>query len=272
MLNTTIVSCYYLLPNNKKRSIPSYMTWISNFLRFCDTPIVMFSDGEIADSLDNLRKSISPIHAKNWILIRRPLEQLHFSSPKYMEYFTNLESKTPRGITADVVKLWMNKIFFLQEISTQNPFNTSSFLWCDAGCWRDERIASQYAPGWPRKHPSALTLTWINDSLRDVKKLKCPGSLEDCVKVYSPLILNKASIAGGIFGGSYDCIDSLVSVFPNVLQILMDAKIYVDGDQEILAFSALWLESQGIFVDFYDKFREPMPEGTDDWFLFQTIL
>ena len=263
---TTIVSCYYLLPNNKKRSIESYITWISNFLTHCDTPIVMFSDGPIADEMDRIRKAKFP---NNWLLIRRPLDQLHFSSPEYMSYFAALETHAPRGITADVVKIWMNKTMFLNEVTTKNPFNTNSFLWCDAGCWRNPSVAAKYAPGWPRNPPSALSMTWI-DSLAEVRAITGqPKSLEECVKRYS-LVHGRPSVAGAIFGGSANSLQALADVFPKVLDILMKSKIYVDGDQEILAFSAIWLQ-QIIPVDLYDKFRH-MPEGTDEWFLFQTIL
>jgi hypothetical protein len=264
----TIVSCYYLIPNNKKRSIPDYMTWITNFLTFCDTPIVMFSDGPIADEMDRIRHATFP---SKWLLIRRPLDQLHFSSPEHMTYFAALETHAPRGITADVVKIWMNKTMFLNEVTTKNPFNTNSFLWCDAGCWRNASLASRYAPGWPRNPPSALSMTWV-DTLAEVRAITRqgrPASLEDCVKRYS-LVHGKPSVAGAIFGGSAEALQALADVFPKILDILMKSKIYVDGDQEILAFSAIWLE-QLIPVDLYDKFRH-MPEGTDEWFLFQTIL
>jgi hypothetical protein len=261
---TTIVSCYYLLPNNKKRSIESYITWISNFLTHCDTPIVMFSDGPIADEMDRIRHAKFP---NKWLLIRRPLDQLKFSSPEYMSYFAALETHAPRGITADVVKIWMNKTMFLNEVTTKNPFNTNSFLWCDAGCWRNPSVAAKYAPGWPRKNVEALTMTWI-DSLVEIQQMRIPASLEECVKGYS--IIGKPSVAGGIFGGSANSLQALADVFPKVLDILMKSKMYVDGDQEILAFSAIWLQ-QIIPVDFYYKVRY-MPEGTDEWFLFQTIL
>ena len=240
------------------------MSWISNFLTHCDTPIVMFSDGPIADEMDRIRNATFPT---KWLLIRRPLDQLKFSSPEYMSYFAALETHAPRGITADVVKIWMNKTMFLNEVTTQNPFNTNSFLWCDAGCWRNPRLAAKYAPGWPRKNVEALTMTWI-DSLAEIQQRIIPATLEECVKGYS--IIGKPSVAGGIFGGSAKSLQSLADVFPKVLDILMNAKMYVDGDQEILAFSAIWLQ-QIMPVEFYDKFRH-MPEETDEWFLFQTIL
>lgn len=261
---TTIVSCYYLLPNNKKRSIESYMFWIFNFLTHCDTPIVMFSDGPIADEMDRIRNATFPT---KWLLIRRPLEQLKFSSPEYMSYFNKVSTITP----PDVFKIWVNKAFLTKEIAEQNPFNTSSFLWCDAGCWRDMRITTMYGPGWPRKQVSALTMTWIDNSLRDIRKIICPVSLEDCVKEYSSAIVNKPSVAGAIFGGSFECIQTLCDVFSKVLEICIKENIPIGTDQEILAFSAIWLQ-QIIPVAFYDKYTQPVPEGTDEWFLFQTIL
>ena len=248
------------------------MVWISNFLTFCDAPIVMFSDGEIADAMDTMRKNIFP-HAKNWLLIRRPLDQLQYSSQEYMDYFTNIEKTRPMGITADVLKIWMNKIVFVNEVAEQNPFNTNSFLWCDAGCWRNQGIARQYGPGWPRNPPLSLTMTFMDNSLREIRKLAEPTlTLEECVKRYSPAIFNQASMAGAIFGGSLECIKALHDVFPKVLQFLMESNVFHVIDQEIFALSALWLESQGIPVDFYDKYRQPVPERTDEWFLFQTVL
>jgi len=271
-MSHTIVSCYYLLPNNKKRSIPEYMLWISNLLTFCDTPIVMFSDGEIADAMDNMRKTAFP-ESNNWLLIRRPLHQLKFNSAEHLEYFEQvIQNMKSVGITSDVFRIWANKAFLTQEIAQQNPFNTNSFLWCDAGCWRNEGIAANYGPGWPRKEISALTFSWLNDSLQNMRKIKCPELLSDCVKVYSPGILHTPSIAGAIFGGSLESIQHLCQVFVLVLDICITEKIYLDTDQEILAFSALWLESQGLPVAFYDKYSQPLPDGTDEWFLFQTIL
>lgn len=270
-MSHTIVSCYYLLPNNKKRSIPDYMVWISNFLTFCNSPIVMFSDGEIADAMDTLRKTAFP-DSNNWLLIRRPLDKLSFNSPEHLEYFNQVARNEEHvGITADVFRIWANKAFLTEEISAKNPFNTSSFVWCDAGCWRNEKIAQQYGPGWPRKQLSALSITWMDDSLRHVRKIPCPDTLEECVKVYSPVILNTSSMAGAIFGGSHECIKTLCYVFVKVLDICIKENIYVGTDQQIFAFSALWLESR-MPVDFYDKYRQPVPEGTDEWFLFQTIL
>jgi hypothetical protein len=247
------------------------MVWISNFLTFCDSPIVMFSDGEIADTMDKLRKTAFP-QDKNWLLIRRPLDQLAFSSPEYLNYFNESVKLLRLGITADVFKIWANKAFLTREVAEQNPFNTNSFLWCDAGCWRNTSIARAYGPGWPRNPPLSLTMVWMYDSLQNARKIKCPELLTDCVKVYSPLLIHTPSLAGAIFGGSRESIQTLCHLFVIVLDICIEEKIYLHTDQEILAFSALWLESQGLPVAFYDKHTQPVPEGTDEWFLFQTVL
>jgi hypothetical protein len=111
----------------------------------------------------------------------------------------------------------------------------------------------------------------MDDTLSEVSKIRCPSTLEDCVKEYSPAIIGKASVAGAIFGGSFECIRGLCDIFTRVLDICIKEKIIVGTDQEILAFSALWLKSK-MPVDFYDKHRQALPEGTDEWFLFQTIL
>jgi hypothetical protein len=268
---TTIVSSYYLLPNNTKRSIESYMAWISNFLMFCDSPIVMFSDGEIADSMERFRKNVSETHSRRWKLIRRPLSQLYCGSEGELSYFKQLAEG--RTITPDVIRIWMNKGFLLEEVAKENPFSTESFLWCDAGSWRIPEYAARYGPGWPRKQISSLTMSWVNDSLHKIRaKGKAPTDLNDFIDFYLPLISYKPSVAGGIFGGNLQIISKYTEIFKKILNIHVARSLVVDGDQELCCIAALWLEVHGESVDAYDEYRQPLPHGTDNWFIFQGIL
>jgi hypothetical protein len=266
---TTIVSSYYLLPGNKKRPIESYMAWISIFLRYCDSPIVMFSDGEIADSMDTFRRNLSEKHSKGWKLVRRPLSELYCGSEGELSYFKKMaEGNT---FTSDVVRIWMNKGFLLKEVTEDNPFSTESFIWCDAGCWRNPEFAARYGPGWPRKI-SSLTMSWLDDSLQKIRNMgKAPVDLNDFIDFYRPMIMYKPSVAGGIFGGNRDIIAKFTEIFKKILDIHVERSLPLDGDQELCCIAALWLEARGHPVDAYDGCM-PLPPGTDNWFMFQSVL
>lgn len=255
---TTIVSCYYLLPNNKKRSIEEYMHWISNFLTHCTSPIVMFSDGPIADQMDAFRKA-----GGKWLLIRTPLQDLHFGSEAELAYMSHRAKETP--VTPDVMRIWMNKSHLLSKVAKTNPFNTDSFIWCDAGCWRNPQFAKTYAPGWPKSPPKALTSAWLG-----IRPTPNKENFEEFVTNYIPELLRPA-FTGAIFGGDKEAVTKFTEIFTRVFEICRSRNIPIVGDQEICGVTVLWMESQGMPTKFYDE-STPLPPGTDNWFMLQSLL
>jgi hypothetical protein len=258
---TTIVSCYYLLPNNKKRSVHQYMNWIATFLNHCTSPIVMFSDGPIADQMDAFRKARG-----NWLLVRTPLADLHFGSDEELAYMAHRANYTP--VTPDVMRIWMNKSHLLSKVAKANPFNTDSFIWCDAGCWRDENFAKVYAPGWPKSPPKALTSSWIVN-MEDIRLPKPNTDFEEFVTNYIPHLLRPA-FTGAIFGGDREAVINFKEIFTKVFEICRARVIPIVGDQEICGVTVLWMESQGMPTKFYDETN--LPPGTDNWFMLQSLL
>jgi len=261
---TTIVSCYYLLPNNKKRSIESYMNWISIFLTHCTSPIVMFSDGPIADQMDAFRKTCPD----KWLLVRTPLNDLHFGSQAELQYMEDRSRGRP--ITPDVMRIWMNKSHLLSQVAKTNPFNTESFIWCDAGCWRDPEFAKVYAPGWPRAPPKALTCSWLG-TMEDFRTLDNKNStFEEFVDYYMGQLVNKPSFTGGIFGGDKEAIRNFTEIFTKIFDICRSRGIPIDGDQELCGTAVLWMEYKGMPTKFYED--KNLPPGTDNWFALQSLL
>jgi hypothetical protein len=261
----TIVSCYYLLPNNKKRSIEEYMYWISTFLTHCTSPIVMFSDGPIADQMDSFRKA----RGLPWLLVRTPINHLYFGSEAELAYME--ERARGRTITPEVIRIWLNKSHLLSKVAKLNPFNTDSFVWCDAGCWRDENFAKVYAPGWPKSPPKALTSSWIG-KMEDIRSNTpdTQSTLEEFVAHYMPLLLNRPAFTGAIFGGNTEAITNFKEIFTKIFEICRSQNIPIDGDQEICGITSLWMESKGMLTKFYDE--TSLIPGTDNWFMLQSLL
>ena len=260
---TTIVSCYYLLPNNKKRSVDQYMNWISTFLTHCTSPIVMFSDGAIAEEMDVFRKA----RGLRWLLVRTPIADLHFGSEAELQYFNNREKDTP--VTADVLRIWMNKSHLMSKVAKANPFNTESFIWCDAGCWRDPTFAKAYAPGWPRSPPKALTSSWLI-RLQDVEHISKSQTFEEFVDDYMGYLLNRPAFTGAIFGGNKEAVTNFTEIFTKIFEICRAKNTSIVTDQEICGVTVLWMESQGMPTKFYDETN--LPPGTDNWFMLQSLL
>ena len=261
---TTIVSCYYLLPNNKKRSIEEYMHWISNFLTHCSSPIVMFSDGPIADQMDAFRKA----RGLPWLLVRTPLQDLHFGSEAELQYMDH--RARGRTITPDVIRIWMNKSHLMSRVTKINPFNTDSFIWCDAGCWRNEPFAKLYAPGWPKSPPKALTSSWLI-SVQGLKNVGITTPIfEEFVSHYMSCLLDRPAFTGAIFGGNKEAISNFTEIFTKVFEICRARNIPIDGDQELCGVTVLWMEAKGMPVAFYED--KDLPPGTDNWFMLQSLL
>jgi hypothetical protein len=227
----------------------------------------MFSDGPIADEMDAFRK----IRPDKWLLVRTPMNELHFGSQAELQYME--ERSSGRPITPDVMRIWMNKSHLLSKVAKVNPFNTESFIWCDAGCWRDEIFARAYAPGWPRAAPKALTCSWLG-TMKEFRTLditnKTP-TFEEFVVYYMGQLVNKPSFTGAIFGGDKEAVTNFTEIFTKIFEICRSHGIPIDGDQELCGVTVLWMESQGMPTKIFDE-STPLPPGTDNWFMLQSLL
>ena len=264
---TTIVSCYYALHNNKKRSLESYQAWISTFLQACTNPIVMFSDGPVADSLDAYRKSISPEHAKRWLLIRRPYESLPFTHSDWASYWqTMLEQNTCRSVyQTEIFILYANKTKFLKEVILLNPFQTPTFYWCDAGCWRHPDFALREGPGWPHSpSPTRLQLSWVSNLDACRRAAEPLHSLEEFME-HLP-VRNQVTVGGAMFGGPAQACLAFCDTVSLLFDLYRKHQKYGSDDQCILATAGLFLERAQLVDNIPPSIPPP---GGDEWFALQ---
>ena len=270
MSTATIVSCFYDMPTNKKHTIDSYIQWISIFLQYCDTPIVMFSDGEVATYMDTYRKSISPRHAANWKLIRRPLHALAFHWPEFWK--ETIESDTRRTTyTADICMIWANKSQFLEEVANSNPFQSSHFYWCDAGCWRNRAFAERYAPNWPSKLDDPIQLTWVEnlDRFQNIYRSLSPCTIDSIFTIETQKCV---TLGGAIFGGSKESVLLYSDCIRKSYELYRTKKLFAADDQAVMASAAFLM--QHLYGDHTVKHcsSSDYPILGDRWFLFQYLL
>jgi hypothetical protein len=270
LMSATIVSCFYFIEDNRKHNIQEYLNWITIFLKYCDRPIVMFTDGLIADKIDVMRKMYFPNYVSNWILIRRPISKLEFSWPEYWK--NNHKQDTRNNIqTPDMYRIWANKSQLVEEVAKMNPFNTSHFFWCDAGCWRNEEFAKKYAPGWPSKLEDPLQITWAENfeqfysEYNNIKQV----TIADILKIK---LQNMPTVAGGIFGGSQVSVIRFAECIRNTYKLYGDFELFAGDDQAVMASASF------IMQHIYGKFAVNHYNSTkyhisgDRWFFFQYYL
>lgn len=264
---TTVVSCYYALPNNKKRSLEHYQLWISTFLQVCINPLVIFSDGQVADALDAYRRALSPEHAKRWLILRRPYNTLPFTQSDWTPYWqTMLDQNTFRHVyQTEIFVLYANKTKFLKEIVMMNPFTTTHFYWCDAGCWRNPEFAIREGPGWPHAPSSTkLQLAWVSNLDTCRRAAEPLITLEEFIE-YLP-VRNQVTVGGAMFGGPIQACLAFCDTVSNIFDLYRKHEKYGVDDQCVLATAALYLERADLVENIPPSIPPP---GGDEWFALQ---
>ena len=231
-MSATIISCFYFVKDNRKHNIQEYLNWISIFLRYCDRPIVMFTDSYVADIIDNMRKTYFPNYTANWMLIHRPIDQLEFNWPEYWK--KNHERDIRSNIqNSDMYRIWANKSQLVEEVAKINPFNTSHFFWCDAGCWRDEEFAKRYAPQWPSKLENGLHVAWVENFEKLYQEY---NNIEDLTieKIIKIKVQHTPTIGGGIFGGSKESVIRFARCIRDAYKLYGEFGLFAGDDQAVM--------------------------------------
>jgi len=244
MAQVTVVSCYYPLPQ-AKHTIEEYTQWIYQFLKFVDSPIVIFSEGPAADMLQQMRNSANL--SDKFLLIRKPFQSLKFSGPEWDAKWTEqLEKSNWREIhNINLYKIWANKSFFVQEVIEYNPFGTDKFVWCDAGCWRDPITVQVCGPGWPMaskieaKRIHLLAMESIEPYLENVKARQLTHE-QIVTEIPTQLIL---TVCGTMLAGDREAWTAFAPAFEQTLELFIKNSHFAGDDQAVLTSAALWLHA-----------------------------
>ena len=244
MSQVTVVSCYYPLPE-AKHTREEYTQWIYQFLRFVDSPIVIFSEGEAADMLQKMRDSVNL--SDKFLLIRRPFQSLKFSGPEWDAKWTEqLEKSNFRKLhNINLYKIWANKSFFVQEVIEYNPFNTEKFVWCDAGCWRDPVTAEICGPGWPmasKIESKRIHLLAMKPIDIYIEKIRTWQMTHNDIVVGLPT-QNILTVCGTILAGDREAWAAFVPAFEKTLELFIENSQFAGDDQAVLTSTALWLHA-----------------------------
>lgn len=149
--NTTIVTGLYNIGRDEwkhpfNRSYSDYFQYFNNILSL-NCNLVIFIDEKDLNIVQNLRSYIDPDLNKTKIVLKnfKDLEayQKFFDKTKQVmcsDFFikNRWENHTPEMIYPEYNIINFNKLSFLEESIKNNWFNSTYFMWIDAGFWHNK--------------------------------------------------------------------------------------------------------------------------------------
>jgi hypothetical protein len=144
---TTIISIYFSLKS--KHSKAEYKEWIKIFIKSVSSPLVIFTDIISKDYILTIKpeikeKTLFYIYEDAWQILRElEIERNRTYSEKYKH--DQLDKDPEKHIhNSNLYAIWNIKPYITYKIATENPFNSSFFLFTDIGAFRSSII-----PDWP---------------------------------------------------------------------------------------------------------------------------
>jgi len=219
-----------------------YLNWYKNTLALNSNHII-FTDDVFYDRL----VAIIDEHgtSDNVKIIKRQLTDL----PAYRCYFGAMSAvmasdtfkkkiyfNVPESLYPLYNIIMFNKMFFLRDAMKNNPFNSDTFIWVDAGGLR-ENISNYRGVIWPaREKMEKLCPDKIN--------VFCHHPEIKIHNVHDHVLSQMRYIQGTAFFAPKDCIEKLISVFDKKVLACLSAG-YIGSDEKIL--DLCYLEQPELF-------------------------
>jgi hypothetical protein len=271
-MTTTIVSCFYRLRNNRKRSFEEYTRWITSFLMYRTEPIVLYLEpSPFSNTLEELCKE----NGNPYRIVYRFFDDLAYGTPEWINYwkFVQRNDESSDIVCHEMHRIWANKCVLLEEVVRENPFKTSHFVWSDIGCWRgSSKFLENYLPSWPTSLSSPFQVLWINnlEEFRTMYASIQAVTLQEWI-LQSEIPSHIFTVAGAQFGGSAEYCLLFCKTMKEAFEIFRANDIQADTDQLVVAYASIWLEE--IMPSAIQNVQSPLtvPDGADRWFAFQFL-
>ena len=148
-MNTTIVSAFFVLPDEHSHPMNAYSLWAGRLLRQIRAPIILTASQSalstwLAPHLQERKRSGHPT-----VVSSREVERL-YAVRRYRHPRPQGRSRRRFKHSAFYGFVQHEKVSLLLDAATANRFGTTHFLWCDLGLWR---VPHQFEH-WPA--PAAL--------------------------------------------------------------------------------------------------------------------
>ena len=229
--DVTVVSCYYIIRSKFPKK--QYLEWIKNYI-FLNFHSVIFCD-ELTKKflIDNIPTII------NSKTILKILDISNFKTSEYKDWKKDLkkDDEIKKGVNHSVklYKIWNEKIYFLNKVINENPFESNFFLWNDIGSFRTtnknklQLIKELQFPQSNRFVKGKVSMFKIKDFTLDEKKnINNIDSRFKHVNRY-----------GGMFGGDKESLIIFEKKYTKLLHKFKKKNIFAGKDQSIYNFLVL---------------------------------
>jgi hypothetical protein len=221
----TIVTAFYEM--SSKHPVKMYQKAAGQLLATAD-PMVIFCEPNttwvdfFVGQREHAPTIVVPLPAEDLRLRRRfPLETLWRK-----QYEIDPEGSTHhRGVDTMLYVIWAEKLVLLHSAAMLNPFNTTFFLWADAGYFRN-----------PAPHVYRRSVVRINITAEGVKDgstllfQMIPYSFDRDAVISG----NQVLTGGNSFIGAYAGISNLYSAFYDVFWTMLATGQFVGSDQKVM--------------------------------------
>lgn len=245
----TVVSAYY--PMKAKASVESYKIWIQRFLTLLQGPLVFFTDETMVDFVTQHRAASKD---KTKIIVL-PREEWVASTNFSEDFWISQHRLDPEQTmhSPELYKVWYEKIHFVKRAIELNPFQTTDFVWCDAGILRHENFLPLV-----KEFPVASRIP--TDRMLLLNTWPFTRNDEVVVTIQGEQIKGGASgkprIGGGVLAASVSIWQEYSKMYDDMVRRFLCAGLFIGKDQTLM--TTLVLEKKQFFslVDckqfFYD--------------------
>ena len=213
LTDVTIVSAFF--PMKSKYKTAEYINWIFNFWSNIDCNLVFFTDEDIEPWITSIRSK----YAQKTKVISMNFDNCNAYNKYGKQFWIDEQKKDFENChSPDLYAIWYEKKEFVLKVISKNYFNTSKFVWMDAGICRSD--------------------TWIS-SLKQFYSYRIPDDSFLIMKITDfenvDDLFRKNSVGGGILCGTKEKWLQFYEMYDDTLQNFVKENKFVGKDQTLIA-------------------------------------
>lgn len=245
-MNTLVVSAYYKIPSKASHDV--YREYLMRFFRAIRCPLLFFTS---ADLVEELRAMAPPSCALQFRIVG-PSDWKAWSVRGGRGFWDRQTARDPEAYhTPELAALWYEKKEFVKRAMEMPELAVYDvFVWCDAGCVRDDASEEALRSFGLRNAP-------LHDDRLHLQQIESP-------KPKAFYAFPDKRIAGAIFAGNRTAWTSYSPFYDVVLQQYDEAGVCANSDQYVIA-RCVDLEPERFAL-------WPVSSALDRWFFFLAVL
>lgn len=232
-MNTTVTVVTGLYNINREthgddRKITDYITWLKTTMRL-NVPMVIYCEQSTYEQIKNERTDYE--HTKFIIIEKKDIEYFQYEDKvneivKNPDYLNKIQGIDRLEVKLPIYNLLiMNKIVWVSDVAKENYFNSSMFMWVDAGC---SRFFENYDLNLKKQWPNLSKLNPEKFNIQIKRTLFYNLGLNDI------MYHNDHFTTGTIFSGKKEIIDRIKLESQIIFKEMLEKKC-INNEQIVFA-------------------------------------